>query len=32
MSYSEERCLEFARFGAKHAGMALAKMCGGELR
>jgi chemotaxis protein CheY-P-specific phosphatase CheC len=32
MSYSEERCLEFARFGAEHAAMALAKMCGGEPR
>ncbi len=32
MSYSEERCLEFASFGAEHAAMALAKMCGGEPR
>ncbi len=32
MSYSAERCLEFASFGAEHAAMALAKMCGGEPR
>lgn len=32
MSYSEERCLEFASIGAHQAAMALAKMCGSAPR